>query len=156
MGIVKTLEKDLGSARFLIEIQKLDEKPAVKVGWPVEDSEATALHDESDNLTVAEIAIVHEFGEPSQNIPERSMLRATYDAKKKEWDAATDKLAKKIGFKITIDQALDVLGLLMVKDNKAHIVDGILPPLKVREGTPLIDTAQMLNALTFVKIKGKK
>jgi len=154
MAVVRNRDNDKGAKKLIKELRKLNEGPGVKVGWPASDSKAVAAHENSAK-TVAEIAIVHEFGDPDRNIPERSMLRGAWDANQKAWNTATDKLAKKISSnKTTVDQALELLGLLMVRDVKARMVEGIAPPLKFRKGTPLIDTAQMLNALTFKKTKG--
>ncbi len=153
---ITTKDFDLGYLKILKEMKKLDQNPRVKVGWPIEEPKATAPHTES-SLTVAEIAIVHEFGSVIKGIPERSMLRATHDMKAKEWSIATNKLAGAIfDGKITVEVALDRLGLLMVRDVKRRISSGIAPALKHRDGTALVDTGQMLNAVTFVRMmKGK-
>ncbi len=149
---ITTKEKDLGFARIQKELKKLNLGPHIKVGWPVESAKSTASHTDSP-LTVAQIAIIHEFGQPMKNIPERSMLRATHDAKVNEWNKATNKLVGQIyDGKITVEVALDRLGLLMLRDIKNRMRAGIPPKLKIRVGTALIDTAQMLNAMTFKRI----
>ena len=153
---IKTKDIDLGYVKILREMKKLDQNPRVKVGWPAEDAKSVAPHSDS-SLTVAQIAIIHEFGSPMKNIPERSMLRVTHDAKAKEWSKATDKLAGQIfDGKLTVEQALDKLGILMLRDVKRRISSGIPPALKYREGTPLVDTAQILNATTYVRIMGNE
>ena len=86
------------------------------------------------------------------------MLRATHDAKAKEWSKLTQKLAGQIfDGKLSVEGALDKLGIVMLRDVKNRISSGIPPALKHRDGTPLVDTAQMLNATTYVRIMdGKK
>ena len=156
MAIVKTIEKDIGFAKILIELKKLDDNPFVKTGWPAEEPKVSAKH-EGSPLTVAEIIIIHEFGAPDAGIPERSSVRSTYDANVKKWGQQTDKLVGQIyDGKLTVETALDRIGLVMINDTKKTIVAGIAPPLKTRVGTPLIDTAQTLNALTFKRFKKRE
>lgn len=153
MAVVKTTDKDLGLKKIIKELKKLESKPFIKVGWPSESSKSTNEHKNAEGFTVVMIAIVHEFGAPSAGIPERSMIRAAHDEFTNEWNKATAILVAKIYMgRTTVENALDILGLLLVKDIKKRMVEGIPPQLAIREGTALIDTAQMLNALTFKRI----
>lgn len=155
-GKFTTKEKDLGFKKIIKELKKLEASPFVKVGWPVEAPKATAPHAKSEAFTVAMIAIVHEFGSPSAGIPERSMVRAAHDEKEKDWRKFTDAQVVLIyKGKLTVEKALDRIGLLMVSDIKNRILSGIPPKLVSREGVALVDTAQMLNALTFKRIMKK-
>jgi hypothetical protein len=104
-------------------------------------------------FTIVEVGAVHEFG--SSTVPKRSFIIDTFDDKRSEQAKLTAKLTQALmNSKITIDKALDVLGLWGVNEVKSRIVAGIDPELKDatkdRKGspTPLIDTGRMINAIT--------
>lgn len=133
--LVKSLLRDLGAD--------------IKVGEP---------------LTVGEIAVLNEFG--TFTIPERSFLRSTHDANQKEWWEATKKLKLKILLlQVSVKQGLGFLGEIIKRDIQATIRKGGVPytpnaPSTIRQKTrngkkgdkPLIDTAQMLNAVTYERV----
>ena len=148
MARPKTTDRDLGYKKILKEINKVERSPHVKVGFPVEKSETKEKHSGS-KATVVEIAIFHEFG-TSTGIPQRSFIRATFDEQKEKWLELTGKLHLEI-YKGNMDvaKALAIIGLRIETDQKNKIRSGIPPELKFREGTPLIDTAQMINSIQF-------
>lgn len=136
--------------------------------------------------SVAKIAAVHEFGctinHPNGGkivIPERSFIRSTWDAKREKyfsdlrgvvWALVQRRLPV-----AKLPAAMAALGMQIVADMQATIRAGIAPPLaastlaqrtKPRKGSraekagkgdvPLIDSAQLINALTHaVKVAGK-
>lgn len=127
----------------------------VKVGVMGGDSR------EGEAVTNAEIAMVHEYGSPSQGIPERSFLRASIDLNREKYRAY---LRKAIGAlleaakKGPIDTRgiFERLGLMAAADVKALMrLEGFFTPLKpetiARKGSskPLIDTGQLLNSVTY-------
>lgn len=128
--------------------------PHAKVGILAASSQP---HQGSD-MSLVEIAAVHEFGSPAANIPERSFIRGTFE----ERDVAdalarlTTQLARAIvARKIEVAAALERLGQWGAAQVKARIKRHIPPPLKPqtieRKGssTPLVDTGQLINAVTY-------
>lgn len=112
----------------------------------------------------ATLAYIHENGSPAANIPARPFLRPTVNA---IHDRAVAMLQKAATFTFDgkpaeADNQLQALGMLAAAEVKKTIVAGIgFAPLSpnTRRGRmqragmaikPLIDTAQMLNAITYV------
>lgn len=110
-------------------------------------------------LSNLEIGVIHEFGSSDGRIPERSFIRATFAAKRAEYQALFRRFAEK-GFKGPINwrQAFELVGMRVTADMKNRITsgDGIPPPLApstvARKGSdrPLVDTGQLVNAITYV------
>lgn len=92
-------------------------------------------------LTLAEVAAIHEFGAPEADVPERSFLRAAVDDNK---DAITDEFirlgesifdAEPEALKITLEE----MGGMVAGFMKDKILGGLEPPLsaemtELREG----------------------
>src|SRR5690606_16993462 len=130
--------------------------PHVKVGF-LEGGAGDKPHEESDDLTVAQVAVVNEFG--LGNAPERPFMRTTAKALLPKMARLSSKLLSAvIAGKGTIDQALDVMGLTAQKDLKKAIVDWKEPPnapATIRAkgaNNPLIDTSQMVNSVQYEKV----
>jgi hypothetical protein len=97
---------------------------AIRVGLQASDQSA------SDNLNMAELGTVHEFGSTDGRIPQRSFIRATFDEKLPKYRRLLDAAAKDIiAGKLTAKTALDLMGERFVKDIKARIRAHIDPPL---------------------------
>ena len=115
-------------------------------------------------MTNAQIARVHEFGSPAQNIPARPFLTAGVTTAKPEIvtqmrQASLDILSGKSG-----DSAFNKAGLIGQAAVKKYVVAGGFAPLSPKTiqarnrarsngngGTkPLIDTGQLLNSITYV------
>jgi len=138
-----------GLKRLQASAKQLEGKPRVKIGVL-----GSGYH--GPDLTNAELAAIHEFGAPRANIPERSFLRGTFDAKNREWQKFAEKLLKAIAAgRIDADQALGLLGERAVADVRKTIRNGIAPPLKAatvrRKGSskPLIDTGRLLQSISW-------
>ena len=104
-----------------------------------------------DGTSVIRVGIIHEFGAPSMNIPQRSYLRSTI----KENNIKYKKLFEKLTFKMinsdtTMNKSLRYIGETVKGDVIAKITKGIPPPLKVRKGTPLVDTGHLRQSITYV------
>lgn len=111
---------------------------------------AEGKHPDSE-MTVTEIAAVHEFGSPAAGIPERSFIRSTVDEKKREHR----RLARTIFHRIldgdlTAHQGLSLFGELIVGDVKRKLTALKTPPLKAStisakggKSKPLIHTGTM-------------
>lgn len=119
---------------------------------------------EGANITVAELAAIHEFG--LGNMPERSFIRSYFDGNGPELGQLLMRLmtqavkrAVTTGKPITDVIKRDILskiGLRAVADIQERISAGeITPPLLpatiARKGSsvPLIDTGQLRSAITF-------
>lgn len=113
--------------------------------------------------TLAELAAIHEFGAPRAGIPSRSFLRRTFTDE--QGRDALSKFLTRIGTQVVRDtieigEALEQLGAWGVAQVKRRIKANIPPPLKPatikaktvggKKGeTPLIDTGQLINAITW-------
>jgi hypothetical protein len=121
--------------------------------------------DEGD-VTNVELAIIHEFGAPSVGVPQRSFVRSSFDAKRGQYIEDLRKLLRGVyEGKVTIEQALNIVGLHMATDMKKGITEGpgIPPPNsestlrrklgKSRPGSrkdprPLVDTGRMVDSIS--------
>ena len=133
-------------------------KHSVKVGI-IAGKEDTKRKDKG-GINNAMLAQIHEFGAPSVGIPERSFMRGTARVKQAEILKEQALLMKSfMKGKITLEKALDILGLSIAAKIKLFMREGIAPELtearkkqKVRGGkagdTPLIDTGQLINSIS--------
>lgn len=157
MAKFKVTDKDRGWKKIAAELKKAAAKPYVKVGFIGDSGNAT--HKDSP-LTVAGIAAIHEYGAPEQNIPERSFIRGTIEARSNEVQGFIDHQNKSVLLqKLNVREALGRLGLFAVALIKDRIVKEHIPPplkestiiAKTRDGktgeVPLVNTAQMLNSI---------
>ena len=111
---------------------------------------------EADGTPVAMIAAVHEFGSPSQGIPERPFLRVAVQRHRLEYIRLNRiNLVKMLRGQMTADQALGQLGEMAKGDVQTEIRNGDFAPLKPatirRKGSskPLIDTGQMVQSIAW-------
>lgn len=146
-GRVKVLKDDV--AKYFRAAYKAD-GGRVKVGIQTGDGSV-----DRDGITMAELAMVHEFGSRDGHIPQRSFLRSTVDENERRYVAAMKKeLAKIPSGKATVRGALRQTGERMRSDVIDKIRRGIPPPNApstiARKGssTPLIDTGQLLQSIT--------
>lgn len=127
-------------------------QPHVKVGLLSND-------DHGNGIGIAEIGAAHEFG--TETLPERSWLRKTFEEKEEQLQRFIAELTRKIiAGQLTEEKALELLGLWAVKEVKATITEQrVTPRLEESEAgkrtierkgssVTLVDTAQMLNAIT--------
>ncbi|QQP86940.1 phage virion morphogenesis protein [Entomomonas asaccharolytica] len=131
------------------ELLKLANKHVV-VGVPASNNSR------SDGVTNALIAAVHELGVPELNIAERSFLRASLTGNQGKYIRLNAENFKRVlNHQMSIDQALNVLGLIAAGDVKAFIANGDFTPLKPetikRKGSskPLIDTGELRQSITY-------
>ena len=130
------------------EIEKLAKSlkgpDLVKIGLP------KGSNDYPDGTSVIMVGLVHEFGSPSRNIPQRSFLRSTVNSKKREYKGIFKRLGKKIiDGKITKLEALKLVGLKVQTDVRDKITDINSPELKSRDGNPLVDTGHLRQSITY-------
>lgn len=107
----------------------------------------------NDDAPMLVIAYAHEFG---VKVPERSYLRAGFDANADEIQAKMEYLLGLVlDGKITGQQALNAIGGFITTRIQAYLTDLKTPPLAEstikRKGSsnPLIDTGQLRNSITW-------
>lgn len=72
-----------------------------------------------------ELAVIHEYGAPKANIPARSFLWSTMKVNRKAYADLIASLQKGIiNKKLTVSQALNLLGMRVANDAKNRIADG--------------------------------
>jgi hypothetical protein len=146
----------------------------VMVGIP---SSATSRN--GDAIGNATLGYIHENGSPINNIPARPFLVPGVRNSQPKWSdylMQAGKFAME-GNAALMDKALHAAGLTAVNAVKLRITEGIPPPLSPvtvqrrrqrRAGssyrraattpadtTPLVDTGQLLNSISYVIRKGK-
>ncbi|HVJ26384.1 MAG TPA: hypothetical protein VM493_02545 [Vicinamibacterales bacterium] len=111
--------------------------------------------EEASDMTLSDVAIIHEFGAPSAGIPERSFIRAWADESKARHDEEMAKMAKLvIAGKMDLETALARLGLRRQAEVQKRIADGIPPPNSPKtieakgSSKPLVDTGQLRSAIS--------
>lgn len=132
------------------------------------------LQDEDhDGFSMIDLAMVHEYGSDNGHIPERSFIRSTCDAKRKEHLGLIQKFQWQILLgRMTAKEALTQLGEVVSKDMVQTINNGIEPgladsTLQAKKGslekqnkklrgdgfTPLIETGRLKGSITH-EIRG--
>ena len=111
---------------------------------------------ETDGTPVAMIAAVHEYGSPSQGIPERPFLRVAIQKNRVKYARLNRiNLVKMMRGQMGMEQALGQLGEMAKGDVQAEIRSGDFAPLKEatvkRKGSsrPLIDPGQMVQSMQW-------
>lgn len=107
---------------------------------------------------LASIGLHHEYGAPRANIPERSWLRSTFIERRGDLAAIQARVTKLVlSGKIDERKGIELIGAWMMSAVKQQITtNGTFEPLKPAtikakgSSKPLIDTAQMLNAIRFI------
>jgi len=120
-------------------------------------------------ISMAELAAIHEFGAPNAGIPARPFLVPTFQLKRSELVAFTEKLARKLlNESIDIEQALGLLGAWAAAAVKKTITSQMVTPRLAdsaagrrtiaRKGSSvtLVDTGQLLNSITWAVEKHSK
>jgi hypothetical protein len=124
------LDRDHGWKAFFRAVEAARGARHAKVGV-LADTEKGGMHEEGGDLTVAEIAAVLEFGTEDGHIPERSVIRATFDEQREALTEMTYELVAAILFgDMTADQALNALGAKLAAEMKKKITtgQGVPPP----------------------------
>lgn len=137
----------------LSDIKKQLKNAAIKVGVP--KSTGSAIHEDS-SITIAGLAMVHEFGSPARNIPERSFIRSTVQAKRNIIKKLFIQQGKKImDGQVSTKDGLSIVGEFMQGEIKKTIVALKTPPNKPstikKKGSsnPLVDTGQLLQSIKY-------
>ena len=107
---------------------------------------------------MVELAAIHEFGSPTNNIPARSFIASPF--KRGDTQSEQAKISAKIASgiidnKIGIDAGLEILGAWGTATIKKNIKDGNITP-DIKQATkdrkkstePLVDNGHLINAIT--------
>jgi hypothetical protein len=145
----RVADRDLGAKKL---IEALTKHASVSVG--IHEAEGSEQH-QGTEMTIVDIAAVHEFGSEAAGIPQRSFIRDWFDETRTENEANLTKLGKAVvtGKLPSADVALEQFGLRAAGDVKKRIIDGINPELEDatidRKGssTPLVDKGQLLGSI---------
>ena len=137
-------------------IEKLEGKITELKGLSVVVGVTAKSNARSDELTNADLAMIHEFGSPVHNIPERSFLRKPLiNNAETVASLAKNAIGKFIAGEISAAEALGVIGEEAKGISKEAVANGISPALKPatikrkKSSKPLIDTGQLLNSITY-------
>jgi len=142
-----------GTANLDNAIRQLAQNKVTKAGWF-----ETAKYE--DGTQVAYIAQILELGYASKNIPPFAMLRQTIDMHENEWKRFLQQMSLRIvKGQMTLDQAMEALGLLVSGDIRKTISTITSPALKQstikarqRRGNsstkPLVDSGLLLATVT--------
>lgn len=172
-GLVEALER-LARSKVMVGIPADAEQPHLGAGTPGPEVRT------SGGIGNAALGYIHETGSPGQNIPARPFLVPGVELSQARWlphlKAAATAAAN--GAAPAVEQEMHKAGLVAVSAVKNRIVAGIPPPLapatiaarrrrspgsKYRrkaqtasQVTPLVDTGQLLNSLSYVVRKKPK
>lgn len=183
MAKSRVVDKDMGWAATIKAVNDLAKGSFVKVGILSGDDRG-GLHQidpvtgKSAALTIAEIAVVQEYGTEDGSIPARPAHRMTFDTMQPELSRDAGKLLARVVFDrtLTVEDALNVLGLKLATGIKNFITSesGELKPnapstarqkvpqsstgakrQKAIDGArPLIDTGATLAAISYGVVLG--
>ena len=116
---------------------------------------ASALQ-EGSSITLADLGLLHEFGAPGANIPERSWLRSVLIGRQQEVVALKVATMRRVlALELAPRAGLEYLGEQIVAMIKAGIRAGIAPenaPATVKaksSSKPLIEDGQLIDAITY-------
>lgn len=116
----------------------------------------------SGGISMAELAAIHEFGAPNAGIPARPFIGFTFQLRRDELRAFTEKLARQLlNEKLEVRQALGLLGAWGAAQIKRTITQRLVRPQLsesaagqrtiARKGssTTLVDTGQLLASISW-------
>lgn len=156
------------SIKRLLKDSKKMRGAHVRVGYPAGAAVAPPQKGGSKHKPVvalseiATIAVTHEKGSISKNIPPRPTIGPTIDNKQKKILKLKRKLANEIlSGRMSPDAAMNILGVFLEKEIKRAITLLRTPPLapetikRKKSTNPLIDRNQMRGSVTYTVHYGK-
>ncbi len=148
MGMQKMLGKYRGLSEYI-----------AKIG--IQGSDAEKQHGE-EHITILSIGVIHEFGVPEHNIPERSFLRSTADINYEKYKTALRTAAQDVLIKPNVrpEQALFIVAQMVRKDVIDRIRTNQIRPdisdaTKQRKGSDIVlfDDGFLLGSITGLVAK---
>ena len=143
---------DKGYDNLVAELGSMDQ-PYVLVGIRQDKGGQVELGEE---LTLAAIASVNEFGSEDGHVPSRPFLRFTVDSNQAEYVAELGEIiGRAVDGKATTEEGLTKLGLKAVRDVQATITTNDFKEnaqaTKDAKGStsPLIDTGRLRQSIDF-------
>lgn len=154
-------DKDTGFKKLYTKFETPKGEGAVFVGFLRSSGEykPQAGAKNQKPITMAQLGAIHEYGSKDGKIPERSFMRTTIDANKKQIETLIKKLLNAvIDGKMTQEIALNVLGQFLADKMKNTITTQAFPNVKRSDAyakrqaakgktKTLIDTGQLVNAI---------
>jgi hypothetical protein len=164
----RVIDKDHGWREMMRRAEQI-KHARVKVGV-LSDEGQGGLHVPGSDLTVAEIAVVNEYGTQDKVVPARPFLRPTFDEQVEGLASMGKKLIRAVlDGKMDVEQALGIMGSKLATEVKRKITSGpgIPPPnrpavaaRKQAKGAgairTLVDTGRMVGAITWAVVMGDK
>lgn len=147
MGSSYLTDKDFGWKRMMDSVKAFSKDAYVKVGI-LGDSSRGGLHvtgpdGKASELTVAEIALVNEYGSKDGRIPSRPAFRSTFDRMKKTLEDDASKLLMRVVLDgMPLIKALDILGNKLAVEIKKTITAGPEVPPENADSTRRIKEAK--------------
>jgi len=151
---VRIVDRDNGYAALVKRVFGM-KKLAIATGILAKDGQATAAGSKG-KLTLVEVATFNEFGTSDGHVPERSFIRAWFDAEEpKLREMLVTLMQRAIKGDMTQKQVLDQMGAYCVGAIQQRIADGIPPENAPRtiarkhSSKPLINTGQLRSAISY-------
>jgi phage gpG-like protein len=98
----------------------------------------------NDGISNAQLGAVHEFG--TEHIPARPWLNPGVESGNEEYGRIIENTVEGGG---TLHDALEVVGVVAVGKVKEYMTNLTNPPLKYREGNPLVDTGALRASVDY-------
>lgn len=112
--------------------------------------------EESTGITNAELGVIHEFGVPEKNIPERSYMRSTASEESQNLGRlAKIQISECLRGETSAHDAFATVGAYLQGKIVDKITDGDFEPnteatvKRKKSSKPLIDTGQLRGAITY-------
>lgn len=134
------------------EIKDAYAKVGVLADSPKGGLRETGPDGKSSPLTVAEVAVVMEFGTRDEHVPARAFLRPTFESERNRLaDMGKELISQVLDGKMDIKRALGLMGASLANSTKMTIQAGVDPPnapstalAKAKKGK----TAKLFNGTT--------
>lgn len=143
-----------------LELEKSNANVTIGVHQQEGSAEKKSRDEKPAKLLLVDVATFMEFG--TKNVPQRSFIRANDALNYRKYRNMIEEIKDKIIFeKWTMTKGLGVLGEQILSDIRQRIRAGIKPALDPKtieakgSSTPLIDTGQLINGLTY-HVRGVK
>ena len=156
----KVVDRDRGWKKFRARGKELSKQPGVTVGLHAAEGgkQHKAGNDRGPPLTVLDVGTIHEFG---LGLPERSFIRAWFDAAKPENYALAHRMLVRVMLgQISVEDALNQMGAyfagqiqLFIAQNKVQPPDRPTTIAIKGSSVTLIDRGQLRQSLTWKVVK---
>lgn len=151
----RVVVKDRGASALLERLRALS-GVKVRVGV-LADAPKRESGDKAGELSLLEVAALHEFGAPAAGIPQRSFIRATVDERASDIASLQEMVVGSVvKGRIEPEQAGNLLGMKVAAMVQQRIASNIPPPLKPetvrrkKSSVSLINTGQLRSSITWI------